>query len=106
MAEVVGAKKDEIAIMNSLSTNMHLMLVPFYQPTTDRYKIIVEAGAFPSDRYGVRSHLFLHNLTPEQALIEIKPRDGESTLRTEDIIKVCICYLFFSAHLLTLVVSF
>ena len=88
MATIVGALPGEVTIMNSLSTNMHLMLVPFYQPTKDRYKIIMEAGAFPSDRYGVQSHLHLHNISLEDGLIEVAPREGEHILRTEDICQV------------------
>lgn len=88
MAKVVGAQEVEVSIMNSLSTNMHLMLIPFYKPTSTRFKILMEAGAFPSDRYGIRSHLLLNDISLEDGLIELSPRSGEHTLRTEDILKV------------------
>ena len=67
----------------------HLMMIPFYRPTVDRFKILMEAGAFPSDRYGVRSHLDLHDIPSDVGLIEVGPRKGEDTIRTEDILKVC-----------------
>jgi len=102
MAEVVGALPEEVSIMNSLTVNMHLMFIPFYRPTESRYKILMEAGAFPSDRYGVESHLRLHNISLEDGLIAMSPRSGENYLRTEDILKTIddqgdsIALVFFS----------
>ncbi len=90
MAKIVGAKPIETVVMNSLTVNLHLLLVSFYRPTAERYKIIVEADAFPSDKYAVKSQIAFHSQIQDlksDALIEIKPRDGETTLRTEDIIK-------------------
>lgn len=86
MARVVGAKPIETVVMNSLTVNLHLMLVSFYRPQGERRKIIIEKGAFPSDRYAVLSHLKFHGIATD-ALIELAPREGESTLRTEDIIE-------------------
>jgi kynureninase len=87
LAQLVGAKTSEVVSMNQLTVNLHLMLVSFYKPTKTRYKIITEAGAFSSDQYALESQLRFHNINPEVGLIELKPRDGEFTLRTEDILK-------------------
>lgn len=86
MAVIVGAKPVETVVMNSLTVNLHLLLVSFYRPTPERHKIVIEKGAFPSDRYAVESQIKFHGLDPSESLIEIAPREGESTLRTEDII--------------------
>lgn len=115
MARVVGAKPIETVVMNSLTVNLHLMLVSFYRPAGDRRKIVIEKGAFPSDRYAVLSQIKFHASEPPAVaagrestsksvdfaaraapaadtggsdwLIELEPRDGESTLRTEDIVR-------------------
>jgi kynureninase len=86
MARLVGALSSEVVVMNTLTVNLHLMLVSFYRPTAERYKIIIEADAFPSDRYAVASHIRWHGLDCTQALIELRPRPGEAILRTEDIV--------------------
>ena len=91
MARVVGALPVETVVMNSLTVNLHLLLVSFYRPTSDRYKIVVEKGLFPSDRYAVVSQLRFHGYDPADALIELTPREGEATLRTEDIIDMIQC---------------
>lgn len=85
LARLVGAEPDEVVAMNSLTVNLHLLLVSFYRPSARRNKIVIEKGAFPSDRYAVVSQLKFHGFD-ESSLIEIAPRDGESILRTEDII--------------------
>ncbi len=85
MAHIVGAKQIEVVMMNSLSVNLHLMMVSFYRPTKDRYKILIEGNAFPSDRYAVESQIKFHGFDPLKSLVEISPREGERTLRTEDI---------------------
>ncbi len=85
MAEIIGAKPVEVAVMNSLTVNLHLMMVSFYRPTSQRYRIIMEANAFPSDRYAVVSQLGYHGIEPDDGLLEIQSRPGEDTVRTEDI---------------------
>ncbi|WP_035757342.1 kynureninase [Hugenholtzia roseola] len=85
-ARLVGAKEVEVVVMNNLTVNLHLMLISFYRPTAQRYKIMVEGGAFPSDYYAVESQLRLHGFSPETAMVELEPRAGEHTLRTEDIL--------------------
>ncbi|QKJ30061.1 kynureninase [Mucilaginibacter mali] len=84
---LLGAGEKEITIMNSLTVNLHLLMVSFYQPNNKRYKILMEAGAFPSDQYAIESQVRFHGFEPDDAIIEIFPREGEYTLRTEDIIK-------------------
>lgn len=86
LAAVVGAKPAEVVAMNQLTVNLHLMLVSFFRPTKERFKIIAEHGAFSSDQYAFESQLKFHNLDPDEALVEVKPREGESALRTEDIL--------------------
>ncbi|MDZ4668403.1 MAG: kynureninase [bacterium] len=85
-AKVVGAKPSEVVIMNNLTVNLHLMMVSFYRPTAQRYKIMMEATAFPSDQYAMESQVRFHGLNPGDAIIELNPREGEYTLRTEDIL--------------------
>jgi len=85
-AHVAGAQEEEVVVMNTLTTNLHLMMVSFYRPTSDRYKIIMEAGAFPSDQYAVESQVRWHGYEPGQAIVEVGPREGEEYLRTEDIV--------------------
>lgn len=86
-ARLVGAKPSEVVVMNSLTVNLHLLLVSFYQPTDGRYKIVIEKGAFPSDQYAVESQIKLHGFDPEDALIELTPRNGEKCLHTNDILE-------------------
>lgn len=85
MARLVGALPSEVCLMNSLTVNLHLMMVAFYRPTATRHKILIEKKAFPSDVHAVVSQIQHHNLDPAVSLIEIEPRDGEVLLRTEDI---------------------
>ncbi len=87
LAAIVGAQEQEVVAMNNLTTNLHLMLVSFYRPTVQRYKILLEAEAFPSDHYVVESQLRYHGYDPEEATVKLRPRAGETTLRTEDIIE-------------------
>lgn len=85
MATIVGAHPHEVVIMNTLTTNLHLMMVSFYRPTPKRFKIIIEADAFPSDRYAVASQASFHGYDPNLAIIEWKPRKGEHTPHLEDL---------------------
>lgn len=85
LAHVVGAKEHEVTAMGSLTANLHLLMVSFYRPTPERFKILTEATAFPSDQYAVASQARFHGYDPDVAVVEMKPRDGEDTLRTEDI---------------------
>ncbi|KNC50588.1 kynureninase, variant [Thecamonas trahens ATCC 50062] len=84
-ARLVGAKPIEVEVMNSLTMNLHVMMAPFYRPTATRYKIMYEAKAFPSDSYAFASQVRMAGFDPADALIAVAPRDGEYTLRTEDI---------------------
>jgi kynureninase len=85
MAKIVGAKPIEVVVMNTLTTNLHLLMVSFYQPTKTKYKIVIESDAFPSDRYAVQSQLAFHGFDPDEALIEWKPRAGDVLLQLEDL---------------------
>ena len=86
-ARLVGALPHEVVVMNTLSVNLHLMMVSFYRPSGKRYKIIMEAGAFPSDQYAVESQVRFHGFEPADAIVEVAPREGEETLRTADILE-------------------
>ncbi|SDK84735.1 kynureninase [Catalinimonas alkaloidigena] len=96
-ARLVGAEPDEVVVMNSLTVNLHLMLISFYQPHreangTRRFRILVEGGAFPSDQYALESQARLHGLDPDEAIVEVHPRTGEHTLRTEDLLATIARY--------------
>nr|MBA4139341.1 kynureninase [Segetibacter sp.] len=86
LAKIVGAKEDEVTVMNSLTVNLHLLMLSFYRPTKNRFKIIMEAGAFPSDQYAVETQVVSHSFSPDESIIELKPREGEKLLQTEDIL--------------------
>jgi len=85
MAKIVGAKPIEVVVMNTLTTNLHLMMVSFYKPTKSRYKILIESDAFPSDKYAVESQLRHHGFDDKEGLILWKPRKGEELLQYEDL---------------------
>ncbi len=85
LARLTGAQREEVVAMNSLSVNLHLLLASFYRPTAGRSAILIEAGAFPSDRHVLASQIAWHGLDPARELIELAPRPGETTLRTADI---------------------
>lgn len=84
-SKLVGAKPSEVVMMNNLTVNLHLMMISFYRPTKERFKIMIEGGAFPSDQYAVASQARLHGYDPVDSIVELVPREGEHTLRTEDI---------------------
>lgn len=86
LAKLVGAAASEVAIMNNLTSNLHFMLVSFYQPQGKRSKVLMEAGAFPSDQYALETHLKARGFNPDENIIEISPRPDEHTLRNEDIL--------------------
>ncbi len=87
MANVVGAKPIEVVVMNSLTVNLHLMMVSFYRPTSTKYKILIEKNAFPSDQYAVKSQIRFHGLNVDDALIELSPQPNENYIHSEDILK-------------------
>lgn len=87
-AAIVGAKPGEVVAMGTLTTNLHLLMVSFYRPQGRRRKIVIEGGAFPSDRLLVQSQARFHGFDPADVIIELSPRDGETLLRTEDIERV------------------
>jgi len=86
LALLTGAKPSEVVAMNHLTVNLHLLMVSFYRPTKNRFKIITEAGAFSSDQYAFESQVKFHGFNPDNTIIELKPREYEHTLRTEDIV--------------------
>lgn len=88
LSKIVGCKETEVVVMNQLTVNLHLLMVTFYRPTKQRYKIICEAKAFPSDQYAFETQAKYHGFNPADAVIEVSPREGEYTLRTEDIISI------------------
>ncbi|MGE4594201.1 MAG: kynureninase [Gammaproteobacteria bacterium] len=85
MADLVGALSKEVVVMNTLTANLHFMMASFYKPTTNRFKILIEEHAFPSDHFAVESQIKQHGLCVESSLIKISPRPGEDLLRMEDI---------------------
>ncbi|MFZ1705924.1 MAG: kynureninase [Saprospiraceae bacterium] len=85
MAYLVGAKSNEVVVMNSLTVNLHLLMVSFYRPTSNRYKILVEYSPFPSDRYAVESQAKFHGFDPASAIIELKPTSGTDLITIEQI---------------------
>ena len=87
-SRIAGAKKEEVVAMNTLTANLHLMMVSFYRPNKSRYKIVIEADAFPSDIYAVSSQIQFHGFDIASSLIKLKPRAGEVAVRTEDIEKL------------------
>jgi len=84
-ARLVGALPSEVVVMNTLTVNLHCMMVSFYRPTAKRHKIVIESNAFPSDRYAVKSQIQFLGYDPATSLIELKPRTGDTEIRTEDV---------------------
>ena len=86
LSKIVGAKPSEVTVMNTLTVNLHLLMVSFYRPTKTRYKIICEEKAFPSDQYMFQSQVHFHGYKTEDAIVEIKRREGEHNIRLEDVL--------------------
>ncbi len=86
LSKIVGSLPSEVTVMNTLTVNLHLLMVSFYRPTSTRYKIICEEKAFPSDQYMFQSQVHFHGHKPENAIVEIKRRDGEHNIRLEDVL--------------------
>jgi kynureninase len=86
LSKIVGALPSEVTVMNTLTVNLHLLMVTFYQPTSKKYKIICEEKAFPSDQYMLKTQVKFHGFDPADAIVEIKRRDGEHNIRLEDIL--------------------
>ncbi|HTG65041.1 MAG TPA: kynureninase [Flavobacterium sp.] len=86
LSKIVGAKPLEVTVMNTLTVNLHLLMVSFYRPTKTRFKIICEEKAFPSDQYMFQSQVNFHGLKPEEVIVEVKRREGEHNIRTEDVL--------------------
>ncbi|MFY1703890.1 kynureninase [Micromonospora sp. WMMA1923] len=84
-ARLVGARTTETVVMNTLTVNLHLLMVSFYRPAGERTRIVIEDAAFPSDSYAVRSQARFHGLDPDETVVRLRPRAGEDTLRTEDV---------------------
>ena len=84
-ARLVGGRPGEVVMMNSLTVNLHLMMATFYRPAGGRHAVLIEAGAFPSDRYAVASQIRHHGLDPSASLIEARPRPGETSFRGDDL---------------------
>src|SRR5213082_1353816 len=87
-ARLVGANAVEVICMNSLTVNLHLMMATFYRPTKSRFKLLMEEPAFPSDTYAIKTQIIHHGLDPKDALVLVRPRKGEFTIRTEDFIEL------------------
>ncbi len=88
LSKIIGCKEKEVVVMNSLTVNLHLLMVSFYRPTKKRYKILCEARAFPSDQYAFESQAKYHGFDPADAVVEIAPRPGEYVIRTADILEM------------------
>ena len=86
LSDIVGAKPAEVGVMNTLTVNLHLLMVSFYNPTPQKYKIICEEKAFPSDQYMFQSQVKFHGFDPKDAIVEIKRREGEANIRLEDVL--------------------
>ncbi|CAN5824290.1 kynureninase [soil metagenome] len=87
LSEIVGGLPEEIVVMNQLTVNLHILMTTFYRPTKERYKIICEAKAFPSDQYAFASQALIHGLDPSNTIIEISPKEGDHTLQTAAILE-------------------
>ncbi|MBS1599834.1 MAG: kynureninase [Bacteroidetes bacterium] len=102
LSKIMGCKEEEVTVMNALTVNLHFMMLSFYRPSKERYKIIMEAGAFPSDQYAIETHVAFYGFDPADAIIEVSPRGNEKIIRDADILsaidkhKDSICLSLFS----------
>jgi kynureninase len=87
LSQIVGAKPSEVTVMNTLTVNLHLLMVSFYRPSAKKFKIVCEEKAFPSDQYLIQSQVQFHGFVPEEAIVEVKRREGEHNIRLDDILK-------------------
>jgi kynureninase len=87
IANIIGAKPEEVVTMNHLTVNLHLMMISFYNPTATRYKIICEAKAFPSDQYAFASQVKMHGLNIDDCIVEVQPKEGTELITTADILE-------------------
>ena len=87
LSKIVGCKENEVTVMNTLTVNLHLMMLSFYRPTKERYKIMMEAGAFPSDQYAVETQIKFHGFDPDNAIIEIALKEGKKIIDEDDIVE-------------------
>jgi kynureninase len=88
LSAIVGCLEEEVTVMNALTVNLHLLMSSFYRPDGIRYRIIMEAGAFPSDQYAMETQVLAHGLDPADAIVEVHPREGEKIIREEDILDI------------------
>jgi kynureninase len=86
LSRLAGCLEEEVTVMNALTVNLHLLLLTFYRPSQQRYKILIEAGAFPSDQFAVETQVRWHGRSPQHAIIEVAPREGEKLIREEDLL--------------------
>ncbi|HET9744734.1 MAG TPA: kynureninase [Chitinophagaceae bacterium] len=86
LSKIIGCQENEVVVMNSLTVNLHLLMISFYRPTKERYKIVCEAKAFPSDQYAFETQVQFHGYDPKDAIIEVNPAEGEQVIKNEDII--------------------
>jgi kynureninase len=87
LSRMVGCLEEEVTVMNALTVNLHLLLLSFYRPSSQRYAILMEAGAFPSDMYAVETQVRWHGFDPREAIVEVAPREGEKLIREEDVVE-------------------
>jgi kynureninase len=86
LSRILGCLEEEVTVMNGLTVNLHLLMLSFYRPDRRRYRIIMEAGAFPSDQYAMETQVRYYGLDPAEAIVEIRPRPGEKLIREEEIL--------------------
>jgi kynureninase len=86
LSKIVGCLPHEVVVMNQLTVNLHLLMASFYRPTAEKFKIICEAKAFPSDQYALESQVRLHGFNPSEAIVEVAPAEGDHSIQTHQIV--------------------